>query len=275
MTMNAEEQSLIEKLREFRDAIKAWARSSNPERAVIRSNINEQIVEVREAIRSAGRLKILTVHPPPSVGGLIVSVDPFDHLFEPPYGVSVIPNVFDMIDQTIGVIRSGKFEQQKHFAQTMVKNPGDRRSNIKVCLVHGHDDAARETTARFLDKLGLELIILHEQPSFGGTIIEKIERYSDVAFAVVLLTPDDVGGENTPDAVLVPRARQNVILELGYFMAKLGRPNVVALLKGNVDKPSDYDGVNYIPMDAEGGWKQKLSRELKAAGLNADLSKAI
>jgi predicted nucleotide-binding protein len=132
-----------------------------------------------------------------------------------------------------------------------------------------HDEAARETTARFLGKLGLGLIILHEQPSFGGTIIEKIERYSDVAFAVVLLTPDDVGGENTPDAVLVPRARQNVILELGYFMAKLGRPNVVALLKGNVDKPSDYDSVNYIPMDAAGGWKQKLSRELKAAGLNA------
>jgi len=104
------------------------------------------------------------------------------------------------------------------------------------------------------------------------TVIEKIEKYSDVDFAVVLLTPDDIGGKKG-DADLQPRARQNVILELGYFISKLSRANVCALKKGDVETPSDFAGVVYTPMDEAGGWKLTLARELKAAGISIDYAK--
>lgn len=86
-----------------------------------------------------------------------------------------------------------------------------------------------------------------------------------VSFAVVILTPDDVGRAKSVRA-LEPRARQNVLLELGYFMGKLGRSKVCALKKGAVEIPSDFAGVVWEEMDANGGWKTKLARELQAAG---------
>ncbi len=143
----------------------------------------------------------------------------------------------------------------------------------KVFIVHGQDETAKQTTARFLEKLGLETIILHEQATGGRTLIEKLEHYSEVDFAVVLLTPDDVGALKTESTNLKPRARQNVIMELGYFIAKLGRPHVCPLYVGSLDLPSDYLGVGYIPMDTHGAWKYKLGKELQAAGFQVDLNK--
>lgn len=143
----------------------------------------------------------------------------------------------------------------------------------KVFVVHGHDDEAKEKTARFLEKVGLQPIILHEQASAGRTIIEKFETYSgDIAFAVVLLTPDDVGAVAATPEVLRNRARQNVIMELGYFIGKLGRIRVCALHKGGVELPSDYQGVLYIEMDPAGAWKNKLAQELVQAKLAIDLN---
>jgi predicted nucleotide-binding protein len=142
----------------------------------------------------------------------------------------------------------------------------------KIFVVHGDDEAARESVARLLERLDLEPIILNEQVSRNQTIIEKIESYGrEVAFAVVLLTPDDVGGE-TPEA-LQPRARQNVILELGYFIGRLGRDRVCALKRGEVEVPSDYDGVVYTPMDQAGAWKFALARELDAVGIAVDFNR--
>ncbi|WP_338754862.1 nucleotide-binding protein [Bacillus sp. FJAT-52991] len=143
----------------------------------------------------------------------------------------------------------------------------------KVFIVHGHDNEAKETVARFIEKIGLEAIILHEQASAGRTIIEKIEAHSEVDFAIVLLTPDDVGAAKDKKDNLQPRARQNVILELGYFMAKLGRGKVAALHKGNTDIPSDYQGVLYTPLDTSGAWKYFLAKEMQAAGINVDMNK--
>jgi hypothetical protein len=100
-------------------------------------------------------------------------------------------------------------------------------SNQSIFLVHGHDEGTREAVARFLDKLKLDPIILHEQANQGRTVVEKLEHYGDVSYAVVLLTPDDVGGLGPSE--LQPRARQNVVLELGYFIARLGRKNVCAV----------------------------------------------
>lgn len=146
----------------------------------------------------------------------------------------------------------------------------------KVFVVHGRDNEAKESTARFLEKLSLQAVILHEQPSSGRTIIEKFETYSeDVGFAVVLLTPDDIGGLNAVPHGLKPRARQNVILELGYFIGRLGRTNVCALHKGGIDLPSDYQGVVYIEMDDHGAWKAKLAQELVQAKVPIHLSGLI
>ncbi|WP_321840814.1 nucleotide-binding protein [Paraburkholderia bannensis] len=144
----------------------------------------------------------------------------------------------------------------------------------KVFIVHGHDGEARETVARYLQMLGFEPIILHERANKGRTVIEKIEANRDVGFAVVLLTPDDVG-RAAKEADLKPRARQNVLLELGYFLCHLGRDRVCALKRGDVDIPSDFAGVVWENMDDGGGWRLKLARELKEAGHEVDLNQAM
>jgi predicted nucleotide-binding protein len=144
----------------------------------------------------------------------------------------------------------------------------------RVFVVHGHDDGAREAVARFLEKIGFEAIILHEQASRNRTVIEKIEANSDVGFAVVLLTPDDVG-RSIKEEELKPRARQNVLLELGYFIGHLGRDNVCALKRGDLDIPSDFAGVVWVAMDAGNGWKQALGQELEAAGHDVDWNKVM
>ena len=140
--------------------------------------------------------------------------------------------------------------------------------------MHGHDAEARESVARYIEKLGLEAIILHEQANQGRTIIEKVEHSSDVGFAVVLLTPDDVG-KSLLEQDLEPRARQNVLLELGYFIGRLQRSRVCALKKGKVSIPSDFAGVVWEELDEAGAWKTKLARELNAAGYKIDLSKLM
>jgi predicted nucleotide-binding protein len=146
-------------------------------------------------------------------------------------------------------------------------------SPCKVFVVHGHDIHAREAMARFLDKIGLEPIILQEQPDKGFTIIEKFEaNASQVSFAVVLLTPDDIGALASA-SMQSARARQNVIFELGYFVGKLGRGRACLLRKGAVEIPSDLYGVIYTDMDDGEGWKLKLIKEFKAAKLEFDASR--
>lgn len=139
----------------------------------------------------------------------------------------------------------------------------------RIFIVHGHDGEARESVARFLEGLAFEVIILHEQANRGRTVIEKFEEHADVGFAVVLLTPDDVGSAAT-DGATKSRARQNVILELGYFLGRLSRERVVALRKGDVEIPSDILGVVYTPLDEAGAWRLALARELHAADYEID-----
>ena len=145
----------------------------------------------------------------------------------------------------------------------------------RVFLIHGHDLGLRETIARFLEQLDLEAVILAEQPSGGNTIIEKFEIYSDVVFAVAVLTGDDEAKPVRQDGQLRRRARQNVIFEFGYFIGRLGRNRVCALMEEGVEIPSDYSGVVYIPVDSAGMWKVLLVRELKAAGIDVDANQAI
>jgi predicted nucleotide-binding protein len=145
----------------------------------------------------------------------------------------------------------------------------------KVFVVHGTDHGQKETIARFLEKLQLEPIILHEQPDHGKTIIEKFESHSqDVRCAVVLLTADDIGGPRSDPVPKELRARQNVIFELGFFIGKLNRHRTIALLGSGVALPSDYQGIIYIKLDNP-DWRFLLVRELRAAGLTVDANRAL
>lgn len=145
--------------------------------------------------------------------------------------------------------------------------------NNKIFIVHGHDDAAKNIMARALENASFEVIILHEQPSNGRTIIEKIEMYTDVTYAVVLYTPCDLG-RSIKDNIDNQRyrARQNVVFEHGYLLGKLGRDRVTALVKGSVETPGDISGVIYINMDDAGAWKAELARNMKAVGVPIDLN---
>jgi hypothetical protein len=123
-----------------------------------------------------------------------------------------------------------------------------------VFLVHGRDSQAKNEVALVLARAGLEVIILREQPNGGRTIVEKFEDHAGAAaFAIVLLTPDDVGGP--VGGLMTPRARQNVVGEMFWFAGKLGRKRVCALRKGDVEIPSDFAGLVYTDMDGRGAWK--------------------
>jgi len=145
----------------------------------------------------------------------------------------------------------------------------------RVFVVHGHDNEAREAVARFIEKLDLKAVILHEKADEGRTLIEKLETHSDVGFAVILLTPDDEGREISTNKPLSPRARQNVVLELGYFIGHIGRQCVCALHRGSVEIPSDYLGVLYVPFDDAGAWQLRLAKELRARGFNINMNRLI
>jgi predicted nucleotide-binding protein len=146
----------------------------------------------------------------------------------------------------------------------------------RVFLVHGHSEAAIHETARWLERFGLDVVILREQPNAGRTIIEKFVEFSNVAFAIILLTGDDRGGPiDLPCENQKLRARQNVILELGFFLGKLGRKRVCVLYQEGVEIPSDYAGVLFVPIDNTGAWRLTLARELKAAELSIDLNLAV
>lgn len=145
----------------------------------------------------------------------------------------------------------------------------------RVFVVHGHDDGARESVSRFLEHLDFTPVVLNEHANEGRTIIEKFEHHADVAFAIILLTPDDVGAPKSNSDRLRDRARQNVVLELGYFIGRLGRSRVCALHKGDLELPSDLHGVLYVAMDEGDGWKLRVAKEMKAAKLELDMNRAV
>ncbi len=156
--------------------------------------------------------------------------------------------------------------------------PQSVTTSKRVFIVHGHDDGMKESVARVLSKIGLEPVILHEQSDQGKTVIEKFIAHSDVGFAVVLLSGDDIAYPKSGKPKQArPRARQNVILELGFFVGKLGRERVLPLYRkaDNFELPSDFAGVLYKEFDDHGKWQFELARELKAAGYDVDANKLI
>lgn len=153
-------------------------------------------------------------------------------------------------------------------APTAIQN---KVSENKIFVVHGRNDALKETVARLLEQQDIEPIILHELSSGNKTLIEKLEHYSkDVRAAIILITPDDDGKLKTEDTYK-SRARQNVIFEAGYFIGYLGRENVSLIVSDDksIELPSDLNGVVY----ANGMWQYILMNELKAMGFDIDLNK--
>ena len=143
----------------------------------------------------------------------------------------------------------------------------------RVFLVQGHGHTTNKVVEAFLLEQQMQPVILSDEPGKGRTIIEKFEESADVGFAIVLFTPDDLGTEKTgaESGRFLPRARQNVVLELGYFIARLGRSRVCALRHGNIELPSDILGISYIEFDESGHWRSEVKRELAAAGYPVDL----
>lgn len=160
-----------------------------------------------------------------------------------------------------------RIEKPTHKVSKMEKS-----DKTKVFIVHGRDSEVKLEVARFIEKMGFEPIILHEQANKGMTIIEKIEKYSNVGFGIILYTPCDVGYKKDDENLKMFRARQNVVFEHGYLIAKLGRNNVCALVKENVEIPNDISGIVYIPFDANGGWKIPLAKEMKSSGYDIDFN---
>lgn len=172
----------------------------------------------------------------------------------------------DITNDLCGAYMAGRAQPS-----TALAGPVDRS---KVFIVHGRDAHPIAEVARFVESLGLTAIILHEQASAGKTIIEKIEEYSDVTYAVVLYTPCDIGGINGGSQQKA-RARQNVVFEHGYLMGKLGRQSVCALVKGDVEIPNDISGVVYIEFGSNDAWRLSIAKELRRSGFTIDANKMI
>lgn len=194
-----------------------------------------------------------------------------EHFYDPDVSASTITHNLKLLLNKMISYQSQKYTEQKSSRKEVQNILGN-----KIFIVHGHDEAAKQTMARTLEKGGFEAIILHEQANSGKTIIEKIEEYTDVPFAVVLYTPCDFG--RAKEATVESernRARQNVVFEHGYLIGRLGRSRVCALVKGDVETPGDISGVVYIPMDDAGAWKTDLAKEMSAAGIPVDLNKFL
>jgi predicted nucleotide-binding protein len=179
----------------------------------------------------------------------------------------------ELLTQAVSFLNE-ELEASAHTPQPDATAQAPASNSRKVFLVHGRDNEAKNEVARFLEKIGLEAIILHERPNVGRHLLTKFQQEAgDVGFAVVLITPDDTcSGPGEPQS---SRPRQNVVFELGFFIGKLGTARVAALVKGEVEKPSDFDGVGYITMDQGGGWKVELARELRGAKMSFDPASVI
>lgn len=190
-------------------------------------------------------------------------------------------NLEAIIERHLRAIRS--FGEYSPLDDTGVKLPTNADAplpakispdNKRIFVVHGHDDSVLNAVARLLTDLDLTPIILREQPNQGRAIIEKFEANSNVGFAVILMTSDDMGADLKAASHndYKTRARQNVVLELGYFVGRLGRSRVCVLKSESVEVPTDILGVVYTLLDVGNAWQLTLGKELKAAGYEVNLN---
>ncbi len=177
------------------------------------------------------------------------------------------------LDSLIIDVQNGEFDFQTN--QQDNEKPVKKAKGLikKAFIVHGHNEATKLRTARFLEKLGFDAVILHEQANGGKTIIEKLEHFTDVGFGIVLYTPDDVGEALAQKDKLRPRARQNVVFEHGLLIGKLGRERVFPLVTDHsVELPGDISGMVYL---SDNSWEFQLAKEIKTLGYEVDLNALV
>lgn len=194
------------------------------------------------------------------------------------YGRSAFSQAQNALLKSLVVLQSALQEDRYGELRTAESRNKSPALSNRVFVVHGHDSALKTDVERFVREIGLEPVVLHRQPDGGATIIEKFEKNSDVGYAFVLLTPDEVAytvdQEPLPDAERKKehRARPNVILELGHFIGRLGRERVCCLRKGAVAVPSDLHGVVYKEVgESVESQAYAIIRELRAVGYNIRL----
>jgi len=169
-----------------------------------------------------------------------------------------------------------EIDQELPKRETIKRTESMKKSeNRKVFILHGHDEEKKDAVAKFLAKLDLEAVILHEQPGHGINLIEKFEHNLDVPFAIIILTGDDYGYPKGKPEDSKPRPGQNVVFELGFLIGRLKRNLICALHEEGLELPSDYQGAVFIPYDAAGIWKLLIARAMKMANVEIDLNKAI
>jgi hypothetical protein len=213
-------------------------------------------------------LKVLK--PSKRVNSVLDDFDPYDFVDDGCWHIELLPsfnNYFFKIQS--------EPEYYEFTGRGLTKQQDIKNSEEPVFVVHGHDDAMNSQVMRFIEKLGLDAIDLAEKA--GGTLSmqEKLQKYSNVKFAVVLFTADDIGRLKTSQTESA-RNRQNVIYELAGFQKQLGREHVAIIQKERTELPSDIAGIHYIPWhDTKEGWKILLARELKDAGLNFDFNRVL
>lgn len=249
-------------LNDFRFSLQMWNLSHQQNE---RSKINRLLPKVRNILNVTKSNKYVNIDAPLNMGGqhIVQGGNCLDFIFDAPFNLDVSHYVYDAIDSAIGVLSDEEFEYPAKHNNVSTQEQSKVDSN-KVFVVYGHDRLMKLEVENFLrSRLKLDVVVLDELPNGGRTIIEKFEHYSkDCAFVVILMSPDD---NAEVDGQIFKRARQNVVLELGYFMAKLGRKKVCALVRGDIEKPSDISGILHLSYDDE--WKFELLTELKDAGV--------
>lgn len=215
-------------------------------------------------------------------GDKMAQVADFEDLnYSPPFyadGMETDSFFYGGLDCAETVLKNIKEEVKEYFPEDAVTTTGGKTIgsfNQKVFIVHGHDETLKIKVESAVNKLGLEPIVLRNQPNKFRTILEKFEDYADVGFAVILLTCDDIGYDKEKPGTEKGRARQNVVLELGFFLGKLGRTRLMAISDPGVELPGDISGVVYTDPRSDAQWQMELVRELKAAGYDVDSNKLI
>jgi predicted nucleotide-binding protein len=175
----------------------------------------------------------------------------------------------------VGVFEKGELDQVVAYVRSALAARGVPAADLqfaqRVFVIHGHDDLALNEVKATIYDLKLQPIILKETPTAGmASILEHLEQNAGVDYAVAIMTPDDLGSLRGRSKTVESRPRQNVIFEIGYFLARLGRTRVTILTKGKVRQPSDLDGIVWTEMDRAGAWKSRLAVQMTNAGLDVD-----
>lgn len=269
--MNVEEIDLIQRLNDFKkrlsdDVMEAYQQKG---REFGRERFESWERAIKKFLKENFPSYVNKLHAKLNTGIYIGYVDDMKQFIEDEYKPSI-----SFIDSLIMDINNDEIISDDSSTSKVKLGKSDKKLNAplrKAFIVHGHDKAKKFETARFLEKIGFEAIILHEQASGGKTIIEKLEKFIDVGFGIVLYTPDDVGEAVAKQANLKLRARQNVVFEHGLLIGKLGRDKVIPLVVDhNIELPGDISGMVYM---SDNGWEIQLAKEIKSFGYEVDFNK--